>query len=53
MNPANEIKEKASKMKLTYWEYLSKKGRVHEIIHEELQETEDYVKKCKERRKGK
>lgn len=53
MNPANQIKQKASKLQKSYWEYLSSKGFVHDIVHSELQELDTYNKKCLERKNNK
>jgi len=50
MNPANEIKKKANKLRKTYWEYLNNKGFVHNFIHNEIEKLEAYKLKCQERR---
>ena len=50
MNLANQNKQKASKLQKSYWEYLSSKGFVHDLIHTELQALETYKEKCLKRR---
>jgi len=50
MNPANEIKKKANKLKKSYWEYLNDKGFIYAPLSDELDKLEVYKSKCQERR---
>ncbi len=50
MNPANQIKTQAQKLKKSYWEYLSGKGFVKDVEHDELVKLNAYKTKCEERR---